>query len=127
MKRSHIKKLIYEILEEQSHSSIPAESSILLRSEQETGVQSIEQISGLVETCHNHSSNTNVKQGSNHFALSAASPTTVLQSRKYSILETYDCYEVGICGGLLSRQINTLDQRNTMSPIEVTLLFLYYQ
>ncbi|XWS68225.1 hypothetical protein CRYUN_Cryun04dG0072600 [Craigia yunnanensis] len=129
LKRSHIKKLIHEIQEEQSHSSTSAYSiykysSSLLpdRSGQETGVQSIEQISSSAETCHDHSSNSNVKQGSNNFALSAASPTTVPQDRKDSRLETFDCYEVGICGELLShgnyRQVNALHQRNAMSPIE---------
>ncbi|XP_022725960.1 probable ubiquitin-like-specific protease 2A [Durio zibethinus] len=141
LKRSHIKKLIYEILEEQSHSSTSADciykySSSLLpdRSEQETGVQSIEQIGSSSETCHDHSSNSNIMEGSNknsnimegsnNFAFSAASHTTVLQGLKASVLEIFDCYEVGICGGLLShgnsQQINTLSQRNAMSPIEET-------
>ncbi|XVF44852.1 hypothetical protein PTKIN_Ptkin02bG0157100 [Pterospermum kingtungense] len=121
LKRSHIKKLIYGILEEQSHSSTSADgiykcsSSLLLRSEQETGVQSIEQIGSLVETCRDHSSNSNVKPRSNNLALSAASPTTVLQCRKDSILEIYDCYEV-FHGNY--RENNTLHQRNVMSPIE---------
>ncbi|XVE49475.1 hypothetical protein DITRI_Ditri01bG0085200 [Diplodiscus trichospermus] len=128
-KRSYIKKLIYEIMEEQLQGSVSTDSihkysSFLLqeRSEQETGVQPIEQIGSSAEPCDDHSSNSNVKQGPNDFALSAASPTTVLQLCKDSGLENFDCYELGTGGGLLShgnyQQINTLRQRNSMSPIE---------
>ena len=134
LKRSCIKELIYEISEEQSRSSTAVDiiykhpSSLLPgRSEQETGVQFIEQIGSSTETCHGHSSNSNVKQGSKNFTLSAASPPTVLQGLKDSKLENFECYEVGICGGLLShgnyQQINPLSKRNAMSPIEVTFCF----
>ncbi|XVF67282.1 hypothetical protein PTKIN_Ptkin10aG0108300 [Pterospermum kingtungense] len=127
LKRSRIKELIYEILEEQSHSftSVDKHPSPLLpgRSEEDTGVQFIEQIDISKETFHGHSSNSNVKQGSNNFAHSAAFPPTVLRGLKDSGSETLDCYEVGICGGLFShvkyqQHISTLSKRNAMSPIE---------
>ncbi|XP_039019621.1 probable ubiquitin-like-specific protease 2A isoform X2 [Hibiscus syriacus] len=112
LKRGRIKKLIYEILEEQSccppsADSIYKYSSSLLpfHSEQEPGVQAIDQIGNSAETCHNHSD-------VNDFALSDASPTSSLQGRKDSG-EISDCYEVGIC-----RRFNTHGQRNAMSPIE---------
>ncbi|KAG8500399.1 hypothetical protein CXB51_004270 [Gossypium anomalum] len=117
LKRCHIKKLIYEILEEQSCSSPSVEgiykysSSLLpLHSEQDSGVKSVYQIGSSAETCHDHSSN------SNGLILSAASPTTVLEGRKDSELEIFDCYEVGILGGSLGNY--THGQRNAMSPIE---------
>ncbi|KAA3463559.1 putative ubiquitin-like-specific protease 2A [Gossypium australe] len=116
LKRCHIKKLIYEILEEQSCSSPSVDgiykySSLLpLHSEQDSGVKSIDQIGSSAETCNDHSSN------SNGLILSAASPTTVLEGRKDSELEIFDCYEVGILGGSLGNY--THDQRNAMSPIE---------
>ncbi|XP_022744686.1 probable ubiquitin-like-specific protease 2A isoform X2 [Durio zibethinus] len=127
LKRSRIRELIYEILEEQSPSSTSVDiiykrpSSLLPgRSEQETGVQFNEQIGSSTKTCLRHSSNSSVKQGSSKFALSA-SPPTVLQGRKDSGLEMLECYEVGFCGGLLSQgnyhQINALSKRNAMSPI----------
>ncbi|MBA0842659.1 hypothetical protein Goarm_002469, partial [Gossypium armourianum] len=109
--------LIYEILEEQSCSSPSVDgiykysSSLLpLHSEQDSGVKSIDQIGSSAETCHDHSSN------SNDLILSAASPTTVLEGRKDSELEIFDCYEVGILGGSLGNY--THGQRNAMSPIE---------
>nr|KJB77564.1 hypothetical protein B456_012G143900 [Gossypium raimondii] len=117
LKRCHIKRLIYEILEEQSCSSPSVDgiykysSSLLpLHSEQDSGVKSIDQIGSSAETCHDHSSN------SNDLILSAASPTTVLEGRKDSELEIFDCYEVGILGGSLVNY--THGQRNAMSPIE---------
>ncbi|XVE93620.1 hypothetical protein REPUB_Repub01dG0209700 [Reevesia pubescens] len=129
LKRSHIKELIYEILQEQSFHSTSADSiykypsSVLPgQSEQETEVQFIEQIGSSEKTCHGHSSNSNVKQGSNNFGLSPASPPIVLQGRKDSGLESFKFNEVGICGISFShgnyQQINTLSKRNTMSPIE---------
>ncbi|KAH1040315.1 hypothetical protein J1N35_042058 [Gossypium stocksii] len=117
LKRCHIKKLIYEILEEQSCSSPSVDgiykySSSLLphHSEQDSGVKSIDQIGSSAETCHDHSSS------SNDLILSAASPTTVLEGRKDSELEIFDRYEVGILGGSLGNY--THGQRNAMSPIE---------
>ncbi|KAK6253321.1 hypothetical protein QUC31_015041 [Theobroma cacao] len=128
-KRSHIQKLIYEILDEQSCSSTSADSifkcaSSLLPSgrKQETGVQFFEQIGSSRKTCHGHghSLNSDIKQGSENFSFSAAS--LPIQGCKDSGLEILECYEVGISGGLLShgnyQQINTLSQRNAMSPIE---------
>lgn len=122
LKRCHIKKLIYEILEEQSCSSPSVDgiykypSSLLpLHSEQDAGVKSIDQIGSSGETCHDHSSNCN------DLIVSAASPATVLQGRKDSELEIFDCYEVGILGGSLGNY--THGQRNAMSPIEVTFCF----
>ncbi|XP_038992413.1 probable ubiquitin-like-specific protease 2A [Hibiscus syriacus] len=112
LKRGRIKKLIYKILEEQSHCPLSADSiykysSSLLpfHSEQEPGVQAIDQIGNSAETCYDHSD-------VNDFALYAASPTTSLQGRKDSG-EISDCYEVGNCRGF-----NTHGQRNAMSPIE---------
>lgn len=136
LKRFLIKELIYEILEEQCCSFTSVDiinkhpsSHLPGRSEQETGVQFIEQIGSSTETCHGHSSNSNVKQGSNNFALS---PPIVLHGLKDSRLETSECYEVGICEGLSShgnylQHIYTLCKTNTMSPIEVTFCFFYYQ
>ncbi|XP_021290650.1 probable ubiquitin-like-specific protease 2A isoform X3 [Herrania umbratica] len=129
LKRSHIQKLIYEILEEQSCSSTSADSifkcaSSLLASgrKQETGVQFFKQIGRSRKTCHGHghSLNSDIKQESENFSFSAAS--LPIQGCEDSGLEILECYEVGISGGLLShgnyQQINTLNRRNAMSPIE---------
>ncbi|KAK8529781.1 hypothetical protein V6N12_060551 [Hibiscus sabdariffa] len=123
LKRSHIKKLIYEILEEQSRSSasgngIYNDPSSLIpgQSEQETAAQ----ISNSAETCHGYSSNSTVKHGPNSFL---ASPPIVQRGHKDSGLGSFKFYvETG--GGLLSHgnyhQIDTLGKRNSMSPIEET-------
>ncbi|KAL4352969.1 hypothetical protein GQ457_06G003230 [Hibiscus cannabinus] len=109
LKRGRIKMLIYEILEERScfppsADSIYEHSSSLLpfHSEQETGVQAIDQIGNSAETCHYHSD-------VNNFPLSASSPTKLLQGRK-DLGEIFYCYEVG--------GLNKHGQRNAMSPIE---------
>ncbi|OMO85248.1 Peptidase C48, SUMO/Sentrin/Ubl1 [Corchorus capsularis] len=122
LKRFRIKKLIYEILEEQSRGSTLADSlnlhpsSLLpIRNEHETGVQFLEQFSSSGESSHCHSSKSNVKQGSKKLSLS-------LQSPKDSRLAIFERYNIGICGVLLSdenhQQINTLHRKNVMSPIE---------
>ncbi|GMJ03471.1 Arabidopsis SUMO protease 1, SUMO PROTEASE RELATED TO FERTILITY1 [Hibiscus trionum] len=109
LKRGRIKMLIYEILEEQSCFPPSADSidecsssPLPFHSEQETGVQAIDQIGNSAETCHDHSD-------VNNFALSASAPTKVLQGRKDSG-KIFDCYEVG--------GFNTHGQRNAMTPIE---------
>ncbi|GMI74651.1 hypothetical protein HRI_001134200 [Hibiscus trionum] len=123
LKRFHIKKLIYEILEEQSRSSASGDgfyndpsSLVHGRSEQETAAQ----IGNSAETCHGCSSNSTVKHGPNSFL---ASPPIVRKVRKDSGLGSFKCYEVET-GGLLShgnyQQIDTLGKRNAMSPIEET-------
>ncbi|OMO63498.1 Peptidase C48, SUMO/Sentrin/Ubl1 [Corchorus olitorius] len=127
LKRFRIKKLIYEILEEQSRGSTLADSlnlhpsSLLpIRNEHETGVQFLEQFSSSGESSHRHSSKSNVKQGSNKLSLSLQSP----KDSRLAIFERYENerYKVGIRGVLLSdenhQQINTLHRKNVMSPIE---------
>ncbi|KAL4362506.1 hypothetical protein GQ457_04G003530 [Hibiscus cannabinus] len=123
LKRSHIKKLIYEILEEQSRSSasgngIYNDPSSLIpgQSEQETAAQ----IGNSAETCHGYSSNSTVKHGPNSFL---ASPPIVQKGHKDSGLGSFKFYvETG--GGLFShgnyQQIDTLGKRSSMSPIEET-------
>ncbi|KAK8616253.1 hypothetical protein V6N13_017811 [Hibiscus sabdariffa] len=123
LKRSHIKKLIYEILEEQSRSSasgngIYNDSSSLIpgQSEQETAAQ----IGNSAETCHGYSLNSTVKHGPNSFL---ASPPIVQKGHKDSGLGSFKFYvETG--GGLFShgnyQQIDTLGKRSSMSPIEET-------
>lgn len=121
LKRSHIKRLIYEIFEEQSCYST---SLLPVRSEQETGAQ----IGFSAKTCYGYSSNSTVNQGPNSFALPAASPPIVLRSHKELGFEGFKFYRVDMHGGSLShgnyQQIDTLGKRNAMSPIEVTFISL---
>ncbi|KAK9286910.1 hypothetical protein L1049_015317 [Liquidambar formosana] len=120
LKRAHIQKLIYELLEDSSQKVSPTDGNVKYPSsqsadpnEQETDVELFEEVCSSTKTCHDNASSFNAVPDM-EITLLSASPSRGIQCIRESGFSLRE-FEPGAVAGSLPDELH---QRSIMSPIE---------